>query len=278
METNGIYGPVLLETHPSPRGFLSRYLLCLTPIALAGLSVLVLTYLMTMLTESSQSVVQSLGTIVPELPAYIQITVLLIAPVGIFLFSIFIGDVTNHTEIWIGAALTMLLSGIGAFYQVYTLGIPIMSTQYLLELFQWTAYLVQPASVVAAVVVLFGTEMFRRSVRYTLYRDMIRITGGVWTPVEHLIAYKQIGRIMVKQNLFNRFIHVGTILFAGAMYHGMNPSSIGTPGETTGTEGLVSGYTLISPDKVYSPLDCLYGIKDLKKAKELLEQKVLQQS
>ena len=37
MDTHGIYGQVLLETHPSARGFLSRYLLCLTPIALAGL-------------------------------------------------------------------------------------------------------------------------------------------------------------------------------------------------------------------------------------------------
>ena len=119
MNTHAIYGQVLLETYPSARGFLSRYLLCLTPIALAGLSVLVLTYLMTMLTESSASVVQSLGTIAPELPAYIEITVLLIAPVGIFLFFIFIGDATNHAEIWIGAALTLLLSGIGAFYQVY---------------------------------------------------------------------------------------------------------------------------------------------------------------
>ena len=276
MDTHGIYGQVLLETHPSARGFLSRYLLCLTPIALAGLSVLVLTYLMTMLTESSASVVQSLGTIVPELPAYVQITVLLIAPVGIFLFFIFIGDATNHAEIWIGAGLTLLLSGIGAFYQVYSVGIPSVATPYLLSLFQWIAYLVQPASVIAAVLVLIGTELYRRSIRYTLYRDMVRITGGVWAPVEHLIAYKQIGRIVVQQNRFNRLIHVGTIQFAGAMYHGLNPTGIGTTGDTTGTEGLVSGYTLISPDKVYSPLDCLYGIKDPEKAKEVLEHKILQ--
>ena len=159
-----------------------------------GVSVLVLTYLMNMLTDSSQSVVQSLGTIVPELPAFIEITVLLIAPIGIFLFFIFIGDATNNPEIWIGAALTMLFSGIGAFYQVLTSGLPTVTTPFLLALFQWTAYLVQPASVIAAVVVLIGTEMFRRSVRYTLFRDMVRITGGIWTPVEHLIAYKQIGK------------------------------------------------------------------------------------
>jgi hypothetical protein len=275
METYGIYGPVLLDTYPSPRGFLSRYLLCLTPIALAGLSVLVLTYLMNMLTESSASVVQSLGTIVPELPAYVEITVLLIAPVGIFLFFIFIGDATNHPEIWIGAALTLLLSVVGAFYQVYSVGIPSVTTPYLLSLFQWTAYLIQPASVIATVLVLISTELFRRSIRYRLYGDLVRITGGVWTPVEHLIAYKQIGRIMIKQNWFNRLIHVGSIVFAGAMYRGIDAGRTDS-GSLPGTESLLSGYTLISPESVHSPLDCLYGIKYPEKAKELLEQQILQ--
>jgi len=275
METYSIYGPVLLDTYPSARGFLSRYLLCLTPIVLAGFSVVVLTYLQSMFTASSASVVQSLETIVPELPAFIEITLLLIAPVGIFLFFIFIGDATNHPEIWIGAALTMLLSGIGALYLVYNPGIPSVSTPYLLSLFQWVAYLVQPASVVATVLVLIGTELFRRSIRYTLYRDAIKITGGVWTTIEHLIAVGQIGKIIVHQNRFNRFIHIGTILFAGVMHHGIDTNVRGNGGMTA-PEGLVSGYTLVSPDRVHSPLDCLYGIHDPELAKVLLE-KMIQQ-
>ena len=274
METHAIYGQVLLDTYPSAQGFLSRYLLCLTPVVLAGISVLVLTYLQAMLAASSASVVHSLETIVPELPAFIEITVLLIAPVGIFLFFIFIGDVTNNPEISIGAALTILLSGIGAFYMVSMSGLPTVTTPFLLSLFQWIAYLVQPASIAATVLVLIGTELFRRSVRYTLYRDLVRITGGVWTPVEHLIAYKQIGRIMVKQNRFNRLIHVGSILFAGATYHGMDTARTDSSG-LPGTESLLSGYTLILPESVHSPLDCLYGIKYPEKAKELLEQKIL---
>jgi hypothetical protein len=275
METHAIYGPVLLQTNPSARGYLFRYLLCLTPIALAGVSILVLTYLMNMLTDSSQSVVQSLGTIVPELPAFIEITVLLIAPVGIFLFFIFIGDATNNPEIWIGAALTMLLSSIGALYIVLTSAEPTLTTPFLLLLFRWIAYLVQPASVAATILVLIGTELFRRTIHYTLYNDLVRITGGIWTPVEHLIAYKQIGRVKLKQNWFNRLIHIGSILFAGAMYHGMDTGrddSVDLPG----TESLLSGYTLISPESVHSPLDCLYGIKNPEKAKEVLEQKVMQ--
>jgi hypothetical protein len=274
METHAIYGQVLLDTYPSARGFLSRYLLCLTPVVLAGISVLVLTYLQALLTASFASVVHSLETIAPELPVFIEITVLLIVPVGIFLFFIFIGDVTNNPEISIGAALTIILSGIGAFYMVVMTGLPTVTTPFLLSLFQWIAYLVQPASIVATVLILIGTELFRRSVRYTLYRDLVRITGGVWTPVEHLIAYKQIGRVTVKQNWFNRLIHVGSIVFASAMYHGMDTVRTDSS-DLPGTESLLSGYTIILPESVHSPLDCLYGITYPEKAKELLEQKIL---
>jgi hypothetical protein len=272
MDTHGIYGRVLLDTHPAARGFLSRYLLGLSPLVLAGFSVLVLTYLQSLVTTFPSGLQSSLQTLVPELPAYIEMTALLIAPIGIFLFFIYIGDATNHPEIWIGAALTLLLSGIGAVYQVQGLGIPTISTLYLLTLFKWIAYLTQPFSVVASVLVLTVTELFRRSIRYTIMRDAVRITGGVWTPVEHLISYKQIGRIMLKQNRFNRLIHVGTILFSGAMYHGMDTSKTGT----ATASGMGTGYTLVSPEETHSPLDCLYGIKDPEKAKELLEHKILQ--
>jgi hypothetical protein len=272
METYGIYGPVLLTTHPAPRGFLSRYLLGLTPVLLAGLSLLVLTYLQSVVAPSPTALEQSLQTLVPELPAFIEMTVLLIAPFGIFLLAIYIGDATNHPEIWIGAALTLLLSGIGAFYQVWGLGIPTVSTAFLLLSFQWTAYLTQPFSVVASVLIITGTEIFRRSIRYTMYRDVVRITGGVWTQVEHLIAYPQIDRIIIKQNRFNRFIHVGTIILAGTVYRGTDTGRNGT----AGTSGMVTGYTLGSPEGVHSPLDCLYGVRDLEMAKAVLEKKIQQ--
>ena len=270
MNTYGIYGPVLLATHPSHRGFISRYLLGLTPIVLAGLSILVLNFLKE--TVSSPSLEQSLQTLVPELPAYIEITFILIAPVGIFLFFIYIGDATNYPEIWIGAALTLLLSGIGAIYQTGGLGIPVISTAYLLTLFQWTAYYTQMFSVVAAALVIIGTELFRRSVRYTIMRDVIRITGGILTPVEHLIAYKQIGRVMVKQSWLNRLLHVGTILFAGVVYRGTDTGR----SDTAGSEGMVTGYSIVHPEGVISPLDCLYGIRDVDTVKALLEKKIQQ--
>jgi hypothetical protein len=272
MDTNGIYGPVLLTTHPAPRGFLSRYLLGLTPILVAGLSLFILTYLQSMVAPSPTALDQSLQTLVPELPAFIDLTIVLIAPFGIFLLAIYIGDATGHPEIWTGAALTLLLSGIGAFYQVQSIGIPTISTTYLLLLFQWIAYLTQLFSIVASVLVITGTEIFRRSIRYTILRDVIRITGGVWTPVEHLIAYPQIGRIIIKQNRFNRFIHVGTIILAGTVYRGTDTGR----SSSAGTGGMVTGYTLVSPEGAPGPLDSLYGIRDPEIAKAVLEKKIQQ--
>lgn len=272
METYGIYGPELHTTHSAARGFLSRYLFSLTPVVLTGISLVVLTWLQSVIAPAPTALEQSLQTLVPELPAFIDLSVLLIAPFGIFLLAIYIGDLTKHPEIWIGAALTLLFSLIGAFYQVWGLGIPVVATAYLLLFFQWTAYLTQPFSIIASILVITGTELFRRSIRYTILRDVIKITGGVWTPVEHLIAYPQIGRIIIKQNRFSRFIHVGTIILAGTVYRGTDTGR----NSSAGNSGMVTGYTLVSPGGVYGPLDCLYGIRDFEKVKELLEKKIQQ--
>jgi hypothetical protein len=98
-------------------------------------------------------------------------------------------------------------------------------------------------------------------------RDAVRITGGVWTPVEHLNAYQQIGRIVLKQTRFNRLIHVGTIILAGS-------ATTGSDTGRNGTNGSGAGYPLVSKAEVRGPLDCLYGIRDPEKAKALLEQKI----
>lgn len=270
MESQGIYGPVLLTSHPEAWGFLTRYLVCLTPVFLTVFSLLTLSWLHNMVAAIPPILVQSFETIVPELPAFIDITVLLIAPIGIFLLFIYIGDATDYPEIWIGASLTILLSGIGAFFQLLAIGIPTVSAVYLLTLFQWTACLIQPFSVVVSIILIIHTEIFRRSIRYTIMRDVVKINGGIWTKVEHLIIYQQMGRIMVKQNRFERFFHVGTIIPAGSLYPEKDTSRSGIAG-TTGTG---TGYALVSQGGARGPLDCLYGIRDPEKAKAILEQKI----
>jgi membrane protein YdbS with pleckstrin-like domain len=272
MESQGIYGPVLLTSHPEAWGFLTRYLLCLTPVFLAVFSLLTLSWLKNMVAAVPPILVQPLETIVPELSAFIDITLLLIAPIGIFLLFIYIGDAIDYPEIWIGASLTLLLSGIGVFYQLLALSMPTVSAVYLLTLFQWTAFLIPPSSVVVSIILIINTEVFRRSIRYTIMRDVVKINGGIWTKVEYLIVYQQIGRIMVKQNRLERFFHIGTIIAAGSLYSGTATGRSGT----TDTNGTGKGFTLVSLKGAHGPLDCLYGIRDPENAKALLEKTLLE--
>jgi hypothetical protein len=270
-EMNGVYGPILLTTRPAPRGFISRYILGLTPIVLVGLSLIALTFLPALVKGSSLSTVTSLRTVVPELPQYLEIGVLLIAPVAIFLFFTWLGDVIHRPEIWIGTGLTLLLSGIGALVMVQGSDFPLLSTGYLLTLFQWVAYLVQPFSVVAAVIVIAGDEAFRRTLRYTLTRDVVIITGGIWTQVENVIPLQQIERIVLVQSRLGHLFHYGTVVPEGRVF--------GLAG-TDGTGHRETGDMLRDTEQVsvlrwqqgYSnPLVCLYGVFNPDDVKSLIE-------
>jgi Bacterial PH domain len=260
-EMVGIYGPVILTTQPAPRGFIFKYLLGLTPVILTGLSLLALPLLHDMVNGFSPSLVNSLKTVAPELPQYFEIGVLLIAPVAIFLFFIWLGDVIHRPEIWIGAGLTLILSGAGALIMAHGTGFPILSTAYLLAFFEWVAYLVQPFSVVASVVVIAGIEAFRRTLVYTLTRDAILITGGIWNQVENVIPLHQIQRIGLVQSRLGHFLNFGTVVPAGKVF-GLS--------ETDMTERHEQG-DVAHPDTdqvttmrwrqgSHNPLLCLYGI------------------
>jgi membrane protein YdbS with pleckstrin-like domain len=217
-EMVGVYGPVILTTQPAPQGFIYKYLLGLTPIILVGLSLIALMLLHDLVNGFPPSLVNSLQTVVPDLPQLIEICVVLLAPVTIFLFFIWLGDAIHRPEIWIGAGLTLLLSLIGALVMVQGMDLPTLSTGYLLTLFQWVAYLVQPFSVVAAVVVIAGADAFRRTLHYTLTRDAILITGGIWNQVENVIPLHQIERIGLVQSRLGHLLHFGTVVPAGKVF------------------------------------------------------------
>jgi hypothetical protein len=259
-EMTGVYGPVILTTRPAPRGFISRYILGLTPIAMVVLSLIALTFLPDLLEGTTRSTVHSLQTIVPELPQYLEICILLIAPIGIFLFFIWLGDVIHRTEIWTGAGLTILLSIIGALVMVQGSNLPMLSTGYLLTLFQWVAYLVQPFSIVAAIMVISGDEAFRRTLRYTLTKDVVIITGGIWTQVENVIPLRQIERIVLVQGRLGHLFHFGTVVPEGKVFGlaGTDMTGHQEPGDVLRDTEKVS--VLRWQQGSYNPLVCLYGI------------------
>ena len=259
-ESVGIYGPVILTTRPAARGFIYKYLLGLTPLVLTGLSLLSMALLRDLVKEFPPYLVQPLQTVVPELPELIEICVLILAPVAIFLFFIWLGDFIHRPEIWIGAGLTLLFSLIGAFFMLQGTEFPILTTRYLLAFFLWVAYLVQPFSVVAAVIVIAGNEAFRRTLNYVLARDAILITGGIWKPAENVIPLHQVERTALVQGRLGRLMNFGTVVPAGKVF---GLSEIDMTGHEQGDtqHPVTSQVTSVQWQKgSHDPLVCLYGI------------------
>jgi hypothetical protein len=223
------------------------------------------------------SLVEPLGTILPDLPAFVEIYVYLVAPFGIFLFFIFLGNEMNRTEIWTGAALTLILSVIGGLVLVQGTENPILSTSYLLLLFRWIAYLIQPFSVIASLFVVAGIELFRLSLKYTITRDVVIISGGLWNLVENVIPLHQIERIILVQGRLGHFFHFGTIVPAGLVF---GITQIDMRGHrTTGDKvhpDTDQASTLRWEQGSLNPLVSLYGIRDPENVKVRLEKAILQ--
>ena len=272
-ETSGVYGPVILTNQPAVRGFIFKYLLGLTPIILTGLSLLALPILHDIIEGFPPSLVNSLHSVVPNLPELIEICVLILAPVAIFLFFIWLGDIIRRPEIWIGAGLTLLLSIAGAMVMVHGTSLPILSSGYLLTLLQWVAYLVQPFSIIAAGVVIAGTEAFRRTLHYTLTRDVIIITGGIWTQVENVIPLNQIERIGLVRGRLGHILNFGTVVTAGKVFGLSETDMTGhhEPGDMLHPDS--DQVTAVRWQKgSQNPLLCLYGILNPGEVKARIEE------
>jgi hypothetical protein len=275
----GVYGPVILTTRPAPRGFISRYILSLTPVVLVALSLVSLPFLNDLVNGSSLFTVASLKAIMPELPQYLEICVLLIAPVGIFLFFIWLGDVIHCPEIWIATGLTLLLSGIGALVMIQGTSFPILSTGYLLMLFKWVAYLVQPFSVIAAGVVIVGVEAFRRTLQYTLTRDAILITGGIWNQVENIIPLHQITGISLVQGRLGHLFNFGTVVPAGKVFGLSEIDMTGHHAQGDLQHPDSDQLTTLRWQKgAHNPFVCLYGILNPHNIKACIEKAMHKQS
>ena len=273
-EMIGVYGPVLFTTHPVPRGFIYKYILGFTPLFLTALSLIVLNIMLEAGKTFPHSLVGPLGTIVPDLEIFVQMFAYLIAPVCIFLFFIFIGNVLNRPEIWTGTALALILSVIGG---VIYMGSPTLSTTYLFDLFRSTAYLIPYVSVVASLIVLVGIELFRRSILYTITRDVVIITGGLWNLAENVIPLHQIERLVLVQSRLGRFFHFGTIIPAGLVF-GITQIDMRGHYATGGTvhPDTDQASTLRWEQGAQNPLVSLYGIRDPANVKERLEKAIQQ--
>jgi membrane protein YdbS with pleckstrin-like domain len=200
------------------------------------------------------------------------VTVLMIAPVGIFIIFAVIGWSMRIAEMWTGVALTLVLSGIVGILLVIVTGTGIVQDKFLLYL-EWIAFLVQPFSIIATIIAIAWLEKFRRSIQYTITDAGVSFRGGIWKKQEHLIPHSQIGRVVLEQNFFGTRYNFGTVIPVSSTRWGEETSFRGIG--ATGQKDNFGGGILFAKgcqEASRSPLDCLYGISDLGNAQKILAQ------
>jgi hypothetical protein len=260
-----------------------KYFMALSPIFLVIACIFARTILDSMFHIASSSLISAVpGSLSPystevftqySLPitSATNITVLMIAPVGIFIFFAAIGWTMRLTELWTSTVLTLGLSGVTAIIMANWAGVPPASGNYILLLLQWIAYLVQPFCFIAAGIVILATEKFRRSIKYTITKDGLWIRGGfLWTQ-EHMIPHHQIGRIVFEQDFFGARFNYGTLIPQSMTRWGAETSfrGVGATGQKDNF-GVGIGFAKGREEGSRYPLDCLYGIPDPKTAQKIL--------
>jgi hypothetical protein len=241
--------PVILETNPDPRGFLSRYLLALTPLFLLLLSLVTTAVIRGFTAGIPASIPTPMGNLFPGMGDMVEMLVLLTAPIGIFSLFVLIGVAMKFTEMWTASALALGLSGLGGLLLV-TLS-PDPSLNRIMDFLYWIAYLIGPASGAAVVLVLAWAEKFRRSIRYTITGEGVITRGGIWRQQEHLLPLHQIGKLVLEHGMVGRLLDTGTIIPIGMAQRGPGPAGA-------------------RQELSRNPLDCLYGVREPEKVMALL--------
>jgi len=252
---------VILVTNPDPRSFLSRYLLALTPLLLVVISFITTAALHGFLATFNPSLTGPVGKIFPGMGDMMEITVLLTAPVGIFLLFVLIGWGLRFTEMWTSSALALGLSTLGGIFLV--IFFPVTSMSQIMDLLTTITDLILPASAFAAIIVIAWTEKFRRSISYSVTNEGVITRGGVWKRQEHVLPHNQIGRLVLEQDPIMRLFHTGTVI------------PVITRGPGMGNRKDTGNAVKAGQEASRHPLDCLYGVRDPEKVMALLEQLVL---
>jgi len=276
-------GSILLSTGPERVSFMYKYLMALSPIFLVIVCIFVRTILESLFHIASSAIPSAVPASMvdyttPLINQYSSalgdatiLTILFIAPVGIFLLFAATGWAMRLTELWTSTTLALGSSILIGAFLTFTIQTSAMSGNLLLTLLQWIVYLIQPFCFVAAGIVILATEKFRRSLSYKITTDGLWIRGGFLWIQEHMIPHHQIGRIVFEQDFFGARFNYGTLIPISMTRWGAETSfrGVGATGQKDNF-GVGIGYAKGREEGSRYPLDCLYGIPDPKKAQKIL--------
>ncbi len=266
----GENNPILIRSRPHILSFANRYLLAFTPVFLVAISV----FTRTALGDSVQGLIPkmpgTLATIMPGTSDLSLITVFLVAPVFLFILVASIGYELRLTEAWTSTLIAFASSIAVGFVLTFAAPGTAPDTSQLLRFLQWTAYLVQPFSLLATILVIAGVEKYRRSISYTITESGVFLTSGLWGRREQMIPVQMIGRVESDQGMLGRWFNFGTVI----------PRSVTgwDHGTVHGGRGVMGGAgirdTFGNPAGSSGPADCLYGIPDPDASEQILIQTI----
>jgi hypothetical protein len=264
-------GSILLSTGPVKGSFVFRYLMALSPIFLVIVCIFTKKSLDNIFGVATSPLISAVPDYSSLITSVTNITILMIAPVGLFILFALIGWAGRITELWTGSVLTLGLSCATGIVLANFAESPAISGNYLLLLLQWISFLVQPFCVIAAVIVIFATEKFRRSIRYTITTDGLWIRGGLWRIHEHMIPDHQIGGTVFKQDFIGKKYNFGTVIPQIITRSGAEDCfrCTGAP-EQKDKSGKGIGFAYGQKEASREPLDGLYGIPDPQNAQKIL--------
>ena len=200
-------------------------------------------------------ILDAFGVNIPTLQPYLPV-------LGLLIFLLIISWVLSSTEasgsIGLAVLLTMLIAALNSDYTIPSI------------LSNFNTYVMHGA-VAATTILLLRTEIYRRSITYTIRSTDLAMSGGIWRKQEQSIPYDQIGRIVLEQSWIGRLLDYGTIIPVGVAEWG---AEYYTRAVAVQSSGVAVGYARTLKEISRDPMKCLYGISNPKRIMEKLQKMI----
>ena len=251
---------VILATSPTVHSYITRFVFCILPILISIFSI----FLQTAFRSATPNFIPNQA-------------IFLFTPIGLFIVLLIAGWVLYIRELWVGIFSVLVLSIICA--GITLMGMSFFSFDYYPRFIELLAFFIPIFSVIISLIMVAYTELYRRSIQYTITNAGIKMKGGIVQLEEHVIPFNQIGRIIMEVGILGRLFNFGTIIPIGVAQWG---SELGIKGVGVGGQkGKISAgvlYAKARQEVARTPLNCLLGVPQPQEIHRILENFISRQA
>ncbi len=259
----------VLRMKPSVVGFLRKYFLSTTPVIAMGVYITLVTKLSPLAVEEAGKLTSRyIPEILLKIPSWVldafgvklpDISIIL-PSMSILVVLLIVSWLFSSAEAKISTFLTILIA----------LALSINPSQPVQSLANFNEK-VLIAAIAASLITLLRTEIYRRSITYTLRNADLLIQGGIWRRQQQSIPYNHIGRVVLEQSWLGKLLSYGTVIPVGTAEWG---SEYYTKAVGVSKDGIAVGYARTLKEVSRDPLKCLYGIRKPEEVVEKLQKMI----